>query len=308
MSLGGERGNLLAPLGLFRLPFGTLAIQLRNLRAIGGEQLQAGDDAVFGRFAGDPAFGDGVFDQVQREAAVEHVDPAFLRHQTFDLAGEDLHAAAVADEDHDLVLLLLRCFQQLRQRAVVHLIGQIVADGAERLLARQFVAAEQLEELVNVGHRTPFTVDFGMILRRFIRSARLGGLQRQHRVFFAQVAFHQCHPGRQIGLFGGVNLVQRIALLVEELDAVAHAALVGFAHGENAGPVVEEQAQIQLARVEDQPGVAVEVLIAVAAHLLMHRIAVAGDGLGDADLLKLGQQGARVGLQAASVVADAGVR
>jgi hypothetical protein len=40
----------------------------------------------------------------------------------------------------------------------------------------------------------------------------------------------------------------------------------------------------------------------------MHRIAVAGDGLGDADLLKLGQQGARVGLQAASVVADAGVR
>ena len=37
-----------------------------------------------------------------------NVDPAFLRHQTFDLAGEDLHAAAVADEDHDLVLLLLR--------------------------------------------------------------------------------------------------------------------------------------------------------------------------------------------------------
>ena len=53
---------------------------------------------------------------------------------------------------------------------------------------------------------------------------------------------------------------------------------------------------------------AVEVLVAVAAHLLMHRIAVAGDGLGDADLLKLGQQGARIGLQAASVVADAGVR
>lgn len=102
--------------------------------------------------------------------------------------------------------------------------------------------------------------------------------------------------------------MQCIALLVEELDAVAHAALVGFAHGENAGPVVEEQAQIQLARVEDQPGVAVEVLVAVAAHLLMHRIAVAGDGLGDADLLKLGQQGARIGLQAASVVADAGVR
>ena len=120
---------------------------------------------------------------MQREAAVEHVDPAFLRHQTFDLAGEDLHAAAVADEDHDLVLLLLRRFQQLRQRAVVHLIGQIVADGAERLLARQFVAAQQLEELVNVGHRAPFTVDFGMILRRFIRGARLGGLQRQRRVF-----------------------------------------------------------------------------------------------------------------------------
>ena len=102
--------------------------------------------------------------------------------------------------------------------------------------------------------------------------------------------------------------MQRIALLVEELNAVAHAALVGFAHGEDAGPVVEEQAQIQLAWVEDQPGVAVEVLVAVAAHLLMHRIAVAGDGLGDADLLKLGQQGARVGLQAAGVVADAGVR
>ncbi len=208
--------------------------------------------------------------------------------------GRTCHAAIIA-------------LQQLRQRAVVYLIGQIVADGAEGLLARELIAAQQLEELVHVGHRAPFTVDFGMILRRFIRGAHLGGLQRQRRVFFAQVALHQRHPGRQIGLFGGVDLVQRIALLVEELDAVAHAAFVGFAHSENAGPVVEEQAQIQLARVEDQPGVAVEVLVAVAAHLLMHRIAVAGDGFGDAHLLKLGQQGARVGLQAASVVADAGV-
>ncbi len=50
------------------------------------------------RFARDPGFGDGAFQQMEGESRVEDVQPALHRHQFFHHAGEDLHAAAVADE------------------------------------------------------------------------------------------------------------------------------------------------------------------------------------------------------------------
>ncbi|MNG97737.1 hypothetical protein D3C79_568590 [compost metagenome] len=196
--------------------------------------------------------------------------------------------------------------KQLRQGIVIHPIRQIVADGAESLLTRQLMAAQQLEELVNIGHFTPFPVNFFGV-RRGVADSGVCRLQFQSRVFCAQMALDQRHPGHQIGFFGGVHLMQGVALMVEELNAVAYAALVGFAHGKYAGPLIEKQAQIQLARVKNQPRVAVQMLVKVAAHLFMHRIAVASNGLGDANLLKLGQQGTRIGLQAAGVFTHAGM-
>ncbi|MNI33771.1 hypothetical protein D3C73_877320 [compost metagenome] len=101
--------------------------------------------------------------------------------------------------------------------------------------------------------------------------------------------------------------MQCVALMIEELNAVAYAALVGFAHGESAGPLVEEKTQIQLTRIEDQPGMTVQVLVAITTHLLMHRVAITGNGFGDAYLFEFGQQGTGIGLQTTGVLTDAGV-
>jgi len=59
-----QRGDLLTPVSLFRLPFCTLAVELGDLRTIGGKQFQAGNDAIFGWFTSYPAFGDGIFVRV----------------------------------------------------------------------------------------------------------------------------------------------------------------------------------------------------------------------------------------------------
>lgn len=114
--------------------------------------------SVSRRFARDPGFGDGAFQQMQGKGRVEDVQPALHRHQFFHHAGEDLHAAAVADENHDFVPVLARRFQQLGQRGVVDPAGQIVAHQAKRLLAAEVVTLEQAEELMHVGHGTPLCV------------------------------------------------------------------------------------------------------------------------------------------------------
>lgn len=43
-------------------------------------------------------------------------------------------------------------------------------------------------------------------------------------------------------------------------------------------PLVEEQTQVQFTRIEDQTGMAVEMLVMVASHQLMHCIMVASNG------------------------------
>jgi hypothetical protein len=98
--------------------FAALAVQLGDLRAVFGEQLDAGDVAVRGRFAGHPDLIHALFAQMQGKGGVEDIQPAAHRGHLFQRAGEDLHAAAVADENHDLVALLADGFQQARQRRV----------------------------------------------------------------------------------------------------------------------------------------------------------------------------------------------
>lgn len=49
---------------------------------------------------------------------------------------------------------------------VINLISQVVADGAERLLAGEIVAFQQDKELVNIGHRPPVGFEFRVMLRR----------------------------------------------------------------------------------------------------------------------------------------------
>ncbi len=73
----------------------------------------------------------------------------------FQRTGEDLHAAAVADEDHDFIAVPAHRFQQSRQRIIVDAAGQIVAHRAEGLLTGKVVFTQQAEELVHIGHRAP---------------------------------------------------------------------------------------------------------------------------------------------------------
>ena len=94
------------------------------------------------RLARYPRLRDGLLQQVQGKGWVEDVQPAFHGRQFFHHTGENLHAAAVADEDHDFVSVLSRRLQQLCQRAVIHLTGQIVTHQTKRLLAAQVMALQ----------------------------------------------------------------------------------------------------------------------------------------------------------------------
>lgn len=81
-------------------------------------------------------------------------------------------------------------------------------------------------------------------------------------------------------------------MVVEKLDALT-AIIVQM---EGAGPLAEEQTQVERARVQHQPGVAAEVLVRELAHLLMHGILVAADAFGFADAL-----GAAISARASSL-------
>ena len=91
-------------------------------------------------------------------------------------------------------------------------------------------------------------------------------------------------------------------MVVEKLDALT-AIIVQM---EGAGPLAEEQTQVERARVQHQPGVAAEVLVRELAHLLMHGILVAADAFGFADALQGGNQRPGVIAQAHGIMAEAG--
>ena len=74
---------------------------------------------------------------------------------------------------------------------------------------------------------------------------------------------------------------------------------------EGAGPLAEEQAQIECARVQHQPGMAAKVLVGKLAHLLMHRIFITADAFGLADAFQSSDDCPHVVLQANGIVANA---
>ena len=91
-------------------------------------------------------------------------------------------------------------------------------------------------------------------------------------------------------------------MVVEKLNALATVIV----QMEGAGPLAEEQTQVERARVEHQPGVAAEVLVRELADLLMHGILVATDAFGFTDALKGGNQRPGVIDQAHGIVTEAG--
>lgn len=166
-------------------------------------------------------------------------------------------------------------FQQARQRLGVNAAGEIVADRAESLLARQVIFSQQAEELVNVGHGAPFVFQ-RLAVGGIGIFQRIGRANRQRGRRLLRMRGNQRIPGRHVGISGGVNLEQRVAVRIEELNALATVV----AQVKSAGPLAEKQAQVEGARIEHQPGVAAQMLMGKFADLLMHRIFVAADAFG----------------------------
>ncbi|AEW73270.1 hypothetical protein EcWSU1_01831 [Enterobacter ludwigii] len=301
----GQGVDLAAPLTLLWFTFAALTVQLSDLRPVGGEELQAGDVPVSGGFTRHPCFGDGRIPQMQGKGWVEDVEPAFHRDDVFHHAGKDLHAAAVADEDHHFIPLQADRFQQLCQSGVVYPAGQIVTHQTKRLLAAQIVALQQAEELMHVGHGAPLLINEGGI-SLFVVGRDIGMLQCQWRIIGKDKARKQVAPGRNIGVIGRVNFQQGIALKVEELNALTLTAGGGFTDVERARPLVEKQAQIQRPRIQYQPGVAAKVLMRKRAHLLVNCIVVTTDAFGLAHGFQRADDFADVAVQAPGVVAHAG--
>ena len=183
----------------------------------------------------------------------------------------------------------------------IHAAGEVVAHQTESLLAGKLIFTQQTEELVNVGHRAPVVLQGGAVggIGIFHRLQRAQGqrCRRRHPIFRDQGL-----PGRHVGLRGRIDFQQGVAVVVEKLDALT-AIIVQM---EGAGPLAEEQTQVERARVQHQPGVAAEVLVRELAHLLMHGILVAADAFGFADALQGGNQRPGVIAQAHGIMAEAG--
>lgn len=108
-------------------------------------------------------------------------------------------------------------------------------------------------------------------------------MQRQRRVFSEDETGQQRSPFLNEGILCGIDLQQRIPLMVKELNALTLAVGGCFADMEHACPLIEEQAQVESARIEYQSGMTVQVLIGKRTNLLMHRIFVAAYTFGFAD-------------------------
>ena len=145
------------------------------------------------------------------------------------------------------------------------------------------MAFQQTEELVDIGHRSPLLIDGLRIDRDGGRRRIVGGLQCQRRVFCKDETGQQRCPFLNEGILRGIDLQQRITLMVEELNALTLTMGGCFADMKGAGPLIQEQTQIEGARIENQPSMAVEVLIGKSTHLLMYCVFIAANTFGFAN-------------------------
>ena len=99
------------------------------------------------------------------------------------------------------------------------------------------MALEQREELVNVGHRAPLSVNGHGIGSRFVNRG-FSRFQRQRRILGHDKMLQKLVPGGGVGVVRGIHLQERIALMIKELNALALAAGGRFLNVEHAGPLI----------------------------------------------------------------------
>ncbi|MNT43895.1 hypothetical protein D3C72_1803900 [compost metagenome] len=96
--------------------------------------------------------------------------------------------------------------------------------------------------------------------------------------------------------------------MVKKLNTLAFTACRGFADVEHACPLAQEQAQIQRARIQHQPGMAIKVLIGERADLFMNGVFVAANAFCFADSFQRAEDRTDVPVQTPGVVPHAGER
>ncbi|ARF89809.1 uncharacterized protein BCN122_II3066 [Burkholderia cenocepacia] len=175
----------------------------------------------------------------------------------------DLDHPRVADEHHDRLAAFRGLFEHVAQRMrgfdriCVARIGE-----AQRLHAAHAEALRDAEELVRVGHRVPRgakarDVDLGVgALGRF----RCGGRDLEARLLRRRApAFDERVVCGVIAVRAQVDLVDRVTLRIEELQALQRAVRGLVAHRERRHPVTIEDAQVDVAEREPDR--------AIVAHL-----------------------------------------
>ncbi|MNY10992.1 hypothetical protein D3C86_1439980 [compost metagenome] len=209
---------------------------------------------------------------MQVERRVQHVEPRAGPGQPLHRPGVDLHDAAIGDKAHDRQLRLRRPLQHRFHRAVGHLLRQVLAGVAQRTDARDLVLAQHAEEVVRVFQAAPvgaqrFGVSgLGGFRGRRERRHHHGRRRRQGMPVDVRL------PGRRVGLGGAVDLVHRLAGLVEELDAVP--AVLGYRV--EVLPRAEEHAQVDIRPEHDADRAIIGLDVLVVAMPLVHGGVVAG--------------------------------
>ncbi|SPW34852.1 Uncharacterised protein [Edwardsiella tarda] len=97
---------------------------------------------------------------------------------------------------------------------------------------------------MNIRHCAPFTLQRGAIDGG--HGCWGGGRRRcaigEGGVFRAGETFDQCLPRVHVTLFGRIDLMYGIAVLIETLQAEAFTVRALFAQGEDTMPMLQEQA------------------------------------------------------------------
>ena len=261
----------------------ALAEHQENILAGRIVELERGDDPVAGRLAHDPRRRDGLFAHVEVAARIEDVEEAAHPLHVVDRPRVDLDHPAVADEDHDRELGVGGEAQRGLEARRGDGVRAIAAAEPERLRARDVEAPEQDEELVGVGHRVPRRAQAGDVdpLVAELGLRRGQRLDRRRRLL-RPVQLDEGLVGLELALVLEVDLVNRDAVRVEDLDAPPHAGGRGLLDGEGLPPAAQEEAQIDLL-ADDLPHRALDLDALERTPALEHRRPVAGHRLHGAE-------------------------
>ncbi len=190
----------------------------------------------------------------------------------------DLNAPGITHEDHDRDRIVAHRLEHARQARRCHRARKLRAGQTQGLKPSDSQAAQHAEEFVGILERRPFTpqpldIDLGV---GAISGRRIDRAHIQHRRLIVRApALDQPVEGRRIRWRLLVDLMNRHAVGIEDLQRAARSLRCVIDHGKGVMPARRKQSQVDQLP-EHQSVRAVDRDIQVRADFLVYAMLVAG--------------------------------